>query len=315
MNNQELIKWILAGDPAIAYKCRTELLHESGSAVQALQESLPQVPGYIRTYLEAKDPQTGMWGGGIYTPKWTSTHYTLLELKNMKCPGTEPRYKDGVKLLVDVMWHKDGYYKKGRRYLDLCVAGMIGSMLCHGGLTDERIHEIMDYILAHIQPDGGFNCFWQRSQKTSINTTFLILQFFLDYEVNGYTYRLDEAQAAALRAEEWMLEHQLYKRISTGEPMHKMMVQMPYPARYKYNFLVGLEYMVDRGREYDPRMESALKLLESKRLKSGAWPSQGNHPGPVHVKIIDEGRENRMNTLRALKVLSYYNELKKNLEG
>lgn len=305
MDKQQLIEWILDGDPAIQYKARLELLGEDPHELEALKESLPNVDGYIKEYLLRRDPMSGKWGNGIYIPKWISTHYTLLELKNMNCPGSIEAYRESALILTDDLWYEQGFIRKDR-YVDLCVAAMVGSILCHGHIDDVRISEIMDYMLAHIQKDGGFNCSWQTSEVNSVHTTLVVLQFFLDYERYGYTYRLEEVKKAVIPAEECLLERELYKNRKTGEPVLKHVVNMPYPTRYKYDFLKSLEYFVDRSRQYDERMEAAIELLLSKQRKSGAWPCTGNYQGQVHFKIADEGRDHRMNTLRALKVLKAY---------
>jgi hypothetical protein len=300
-----MLQWILSGDPAIQYKIRKELLMENSVELENLYQSLPYVDGYIKRYLELRDERSGMWGNGIYTPKWTSTHYTLLELKNMNCPWNCQPYRASAILLLDCLWKPNGLVSKGK-YVDFCVAAMIGSIVSHCRLKDTRMNEIMDYMLNHIQKDGGFNCSWQRSEVSSVHTTLTVLQFFLDYERNGYQYRLQEIEEALLPAEETLLKRELYKRKSDGKPVQTISVNMPYPTRYKYDFLKSLEYFVDRERPYDKRMESAINLLLSKQLKSGAWSSTGNHPGQIHFKIEDEGRENRMNTVRALKVVNAY---------
>lgn len=305
MEKKELLEWILKGDPAIVYKAKKEIMNTPLEELEKIKNSLPYKEGYIKTYLSNRDNNTGMWGGGIYTPKWISTHYTLLELKNMGCPGDLNEYRESAIILTDSIWKKNGDRGRGK-YVDLCVAAMIGSILCHGKIKDKDIYEIIDYILEHIQKDGGFNCFWYKSSVSSINTTLTVLQFFYDVENNGYSYRSEDIKMAVNKSEEWILSHYLYKRKSTGEPMHKMMINMPYPGRYKYDFLKGLEYFADRKRPYDERMKPALDLLKEKRLKSGAWPSTGNHRGLVYVKIEDEGRDNRINTVRALKVINFY---------
>lgn len=301
----ELIQWLMDGDPAIVYRTRTELLGESGDQVMALQEALPDLEGYIKAYFSYRNSETGLWAEGIYLPKWTSTHYTMLELMRMRCPGEYPPYQESARILLDGEWGPDNKFWKGRAP-DICMVGMLGSIVCHGHITDKGIDHIMDYILGHIQPDGGFNCSWERSQVSSVHTTLTVLEFFLDYENKGYKYRLEEAMAAAIRAEAWFMERHIYQQRSKGEPVHKRVTNLPYPTRYKFDILKALEYFVDRGRPYHEGMRPALDLLFGKRLKSGAWPSTGNHGREKYFDIKDEGKDHRINTLRGLKVLNAY---------
>jgi hypothetical protein len=55
-------------------------------------------------------------------------------------------------------------------------------------------------------------------------------------------------------------------------------------------------------------MEEALDVIRSKRQPDGRWPLDGIHPGRVHFDIEpDIGAPSRWNTLRALRVLRWWN--------
>ena len=311
---EQLIEWLLDGDPAIVYRTRTELLGESGSQVEALQQSLPVVDGYIKDYFGYRNPENGLWAEGVYLPKWTSTHYTMLELMRMRCPGDYEPYQRGALILLNAECRHAKIWRK--REPDICMVAMVGSIVCHGKTRDKRLDELIDYLLDHVQSDGGFNCSWERSQVSSVHTTLTVLEFFLDYESNGYKYRLEEMKAVALKAEAWFMERNIYQQRSNGEPVHKIVTNLPYPTRYKFDILKALEYFADKGTPYHEGMVPALELLVNKRLKSGAWPSTGNHGREKYFDIKDEGRDHRMNTLRALKVVKAYRpELIAGIEG
>lgn len=300
----QLIGWLLEGDPAIVYRTRTELLGEKGAEVQSLQASLPNIDGYIKDYFSYRDPTTGLWANGIYLPKWTSTHYTMLELRRMGCPGDYEPYQRGAHLLLEAESRYSPFWKK--RMPDICMVAMVGSIVCYGKIRNTHVDEYIDYILEHRQGDGGFNCSWERSQVSSVHTTLAVLEFFLDYESNGYTYKLDEVKGAVQQAEAWFMARHIYQERTSGIPVHKMVTKLPYPSRYKFDILKALEYFADRGTPYHESMAPALDLLENKRLKTGAWPSTGNHGRVKYFDIKDEGKDHRMNTLRALKVLKAY---------
>lgn len=58
---------------------------------------------------------------------------------------------------------------------------------------------------------------------------------------------------------------------------------------------------------YDVRMDDALKILLKKQRRDGTWPVQARHVGKVHFDMEKTGIASRWNTLRAMKVLEYYN--------
>ena len=305
MNEQELIDWLMKGDISIRYQTMRDLMDVPAADLAVVQRQIPfESEGYVARYLSRRDPQTGLWGEGIYTPKWTSTHYTLLELKNLCIPGDLPEFRASAEILLGAMWYNKGRIRKDRMQ-DICVSAMIGSIACHAGLADDRIDEIAEYLLSHIQQDGGFNCAWQRSKVSSVHSTLTVLIFFHDYLTNGYDKWGQAMTAARPAAEEWILERQLYKRLSDGSPILKSALNLPYPTRYKYDILKALDYFQASKHVYDSRMQSALDLLLKLRRPTGAWPVTGQYAGPVHFRMETQP-DSRINTLRGMRVCKAY---------
>ena len=57
----------------------------------------------------------------------------------------------------------------------------------------------------------------------------------------------------------------------------------------------------------DERVAEAIDLVRSKRHGDGRWPLETRYPGTMPVEIDEgEGRPSRWNTLRALRVLRWY---------
>jgi hypothetical protein len=84
--SQSLINWLLNGDVAIQYQVYRDLL-------DSYREDLRQqiaLEGWGKQFLLQQSPD-GHWGRSYYQPKWTSTHYTLLDLKNL---GISPDLKE-----------------------------------------------------------------------------------------------------------------------------------------------------------------------------------------------------------------------------
>ena len=73
--------------------------------------------------------------------------------------------------------------------------------------------------------------------------------------------------------------------------------------------LRGLEYFHSVGDTPDSRMDEAIDLLRSKQQPDGTWLLENTHPGKVHCALEDgDRRPSRWNTLRALRVLSWYEQ-------
>jgi hypothetical protein len=57
----------------------------------------------------------------------------------------------------------------------------------------------------------------------------------------------------------------------------------------------------------DPRLDEAITLVRDKRQADGIWLLENTHSGAVHFSMESgDGRPSRWNTLRALRVLDWY---------
>lgn len=293
-----VIEWLLQGDPVTTYLTEKYLLdhHETSHHDQ----------GYIKRYLELFDPDTNRWGHGVYGPKWISTHYTIAELKYMEISYDHPYYQKGLMTLLQYEWVNKGMYNK-TRHQDMCIVGMLVNFLSYGRVKDEKMNEMIDYIIAHQFSDGGWNCAWDSGKKpkiSSIHTTLSVLEGLSEYVKIGYTYRIDEVKTAIPKGIEVLLSRDLYKQKQDGLPIHESIISIHYPPRWKYDILRALEYLSDIKYPYDERMGDAIDIVVGK-MKAGFMPKGDRISGLIHFKLEDE-RYSRFNTFRALKILNFY---------
>ena len=73
--DDDLVAWLLEGDASIRWRVHRDLIGSSASTVGAERVKVA-TEGWGAKLLSLQSPD-GRWGGGDYTPKWTSTTYTL----------------------------------------------------------------------------------------------------------------------------------------------------------------------------------------------------------------------------------------------
>ena len=84
-------------------------------------------------------------------------------------------------------------------------------------------------------------------------------------------------------------------------------LEFSFPPRWHYDVLRALDYFRAAGGAPDERMADAVELVRSKQQPDGTWLLEHTHPGAVHFALEDgDGRPSRWNTLRALRVLRWY---------
>ncbi len=299
----DLTKWLMEGDASVKYQVSRYLLNESEETYNKYRESIHK-SGWCKKLIEMWDEDTLMWGNGIYSPKWISTTYTMLDIKNFYVNPMQNFYQKAANLLLDKLWIERDLKKD---VLDLCICGMLLNLCCYGSIKSTALNEIVETLIDYHMKDGAWNCDLNRHpHHSSLHTTINVLEGFLEYEVNGYTYRLDEVQQQVEMAHEFILSHRLYKSDKSGEVIKKSFTMLSYPPRWKYDILRAMEYFAKKGIAYDIRMSDALDLIKKKQHKDGTWPVQNKHSGLVHFDYEKTGGPSRINTVRALRVLKEY---------
>lgn len=301
---KRLLEWLLEGDPAIVYQTERDLLGTEPKVLTKLQKQM-EVSGWVKAFLDKRDPSSGLWGNGLYSPKWISTMYTMLDLKNCGIDSELEEYQTSARLLLEGLWKIPE--KKKDRWQDLCISGMLVNLCCYGRIQHKKLEENIDYMLEKQFDDGGWNCRWEFDRDhSSLHTTINVLEGLLEYQKNGYAYRHAEIEEAVRKAHEFILMHRLFLSDHTGKVIDQKMTMLSFPGRWRYDVLRCMDYFQSAGVVYDRRMEEAFDLLEKKRKKDGTWPVQQKYAGRVHFDMEATGKSSRWNTLRAMRVLHFY---------
>lgn len=286
------IDFLLEGDPSVRRLTQKYLLD---------QETTYTDQGWIHDFLSCFDSEQGTWGNGIYGPKWISTFYTLRDLMSLEIDPKHPIYQEGLQTLIAHMWNPDEFMED-----DVCVVAMLVSLLTYGRYDPSPIAEMMQYLIRKQLPDGGWNCVsaYRTALHSSIHTTLSVLEAYRDYEREGYREELERVREQAKEGQEYLLRKRLLRRESDGELIVPYITQFHFPTRWKYDVLRALVYFTSIQYPYDPRMEEALELLREKIKK--AYLTKGTtYSGRLHFSM-ETSRIGRMNTLRGLQVLKYY---------
>lgn len=306
-DHAQLVKWLLEGDVSIQYQVHRDLLN---SEKPDLRERIA-AEGWGARFLSFRKEE-GHWGDRFYQPKWISTHYTILDLKNLGISPDNQHIRGSIAQVIQSLKAPDGGILPigAERKSDLCVNGMFLNYASYFLSEEEGLKSIVDLLLQQHMNDGGFNCESNRreARHSSLHTTISVVEGILEYARNGYRYRLEALLEAEESSREFLLRHRLFRSDRTGDIIDKKMLMLSYPSRWKYDILRALDYFQFAGVNYDPRMRDAIDLLKQKRRQDGKWPVQAKHPGQTHFDMEKTGASSRWNTLRALRVLKHFRE-------
>ena len=307
IDERQLIPWLLEGDVSIQYQVHRDLL---ATEKPHLRDRIAS-EGWGAQFLSYRKKE-GHWGQRFYQPKWISTHYTILDLKNLAISQNIKKIRQSITQVIQQLKGPDGgIFPIGKdKKCDVCVNGMFLNYAAYFWTKEDHLNSIVDFLLSEQMQDGGFNCNSNGigAVHSSLHSTISVLEGILEYAKNGYEYRLDELQHVADKSRIFLLQHRLFRSDHTGDIVDKKMLMLSYPSRWKYDILRALEYFQFAGINYDPRMQDALDILKQKRRKDNKWPVQAKHPGQTHFDMEKTGGPSRWNTLRAMRVLKHFAE-------
>ncbi len=304
-----VLDWLLDSDPAIRWQVMRDLTHEPADVVAAERARVAR-EGWGARLLALQGPD-GHWGGGFDAPGWTGTYNTLKLLPELGLDPASAEARRAIGLVRDkVTWvgvlPQDAAWH-GKPFFDGEVEPCInGSVVALGSYFGQDVQAIVNRLLGEQLSDGGWNCEAERgSTRSSFNTTICVLAGLLEHE--RATGGSPEVTATRLRAHEYLLERRLFRRLSTGEVIDPTWTMFSFPTRYFYDVLRGLDYLRAADAVPDERCAEAIDLVESKRAEDGRWPLENPHPGAVYFDMDEgEGKPSRYNTLRAMRVLDWY---------
>ena len=308
-----VIDWLLDSDPAIRWQVMRDLNGASKGEVAA-ERARVATEGFGARLL-ALQVDDGRWGGAAWNRGWDSTMHVLMLLRDMGLDLASDQARRAVGLVRDrVTWQGCGPQEcDGNAFfegeVEPCINGQVAAV---GAYFGQDVRGIVDRLLGEQLPDGGWNCEApERSTRSSFNTTICVLEALLEYERAGNgTPVVTEAR---LRGQEYLLERRLFRRRSTGQVIERdrkggaAWTRFAFPTWWHYDVLRGLDYLRSAGVPPDERAAEAIELVASKRDGDGRWLLETRYPGLMPVETDEgEGRPSRWNTLRALRVLRWY---------
>jgi hypothetical protein len=299
------LTWLLAGDPAIRWQVLRDLVGAASPTVQAERQRVVR-EGWGARLLQKQDA-AGTWAGGLYSPKWLSTTYTMLLLRDIGVPAKNPQALRACAILLDRGLQPDGgidYGRKGRS--ETCITGMVLSLLSHFEYDDTRLDTIAGYLLHQQMPDGGWNC--QRplgATHSSVHTTISVLEGLRLYEINRQ-FKVRSLRAAQRRGREFLLMHQLFRSDRTGDIIKRAFLQFSFPPRWHYDVLRALDYFQAVNAPRDERLRDALDVVSQNQCSDGRWLLKRRYKGKTFFEFERLGAPSRWNTLRSLRVLRWW---------
>jgi hypothetical protein len=306
----DTLNWLLDADPAIRWQAMRDLTDASPTAVAVERARVPREG--LGAAILALQESDGSWRRPD-APVWLPTLFTLLLLRAAGADPGDPAVESAVaRLEASLRWsHQPNWELRspefgGRPFFEGEVEPCInGGVLALGAYFRRPSENLARRLIGEQLDDGGWNCEAPKSTRSSFHTTICVLEGLLEYE-----RALGPAAEVALarrRGEEYLLQRALFRRLSTGEIANPEFLELAFPPRYHYDVLRALDYFRAAGVQPDPRMDDAVRLVESRRQHDDRWLLEASYTESLALPLSESvGQPSRWNTLRALRALRWY---------
>ena len=337
----DVVDWLLDSDPALRWQVLRDLTNAPEEEVAAERARVAR-EGWGQRLLALQGPD-GKWPGDVPTfssekaerwwrsldpsqqgtlfPEWTSIAWSLTLLREFGVEPDAPVVREAVALVNrNARWEHDAEpFFSGE--VEPCINGRTVALGAYYGID---ITPVVTRLLGEQMEDGGWNCEQENgSTRGSFHTTIEVLEGLQEYDraTEGGNLKVSEALA---RGREYLLERRMLRRLSTGERIEKdgltgaasKWTQFSHPTYWHYDVLRGLDYLRAAGVTPDERVAEAVGVVRGKRDADGRWVLENPHRGELHFPIegggggesggSGEGAPSRWNTLRASRVLAWY---------
>ncbi len=304
MSLSDFTHWLLtARTPSIRYLTLRHLLGrpKEDADRQAAWEGM-RTSGPIPAIL-AKQTKAGRWAGerSYYTPKYTSSHWSMLLLAELAADGSDPNLQRGAAFMLAATQEElDQSITEGAHGLS-CFWGNMLRYAVHGGHVDHPSVEAIVRYLAHDAQDGGWRC----QHNDELPCAWGAARALWGLAALPPRQRSSQVQAAIHAGLAFLLEaHRLVEaEHPTSGRVHPLWFRLNFPLFYQADILFVLRALAELGALDHPAARPALEWLIGRRKRDGRW--RGANPFKRRTwQVLGESNEtDRWVSLQAAMIL------------
>jgi hypothetical protein len=276
---EEVHSWLLEAEiPTIRYLALVDLrgLSEEDDRVQEARQAIMR-EGAVPAIL-AEQTAAGNWTGehSFYTPKYRSTHWSLMLLTELYVDGKDARFRRGAEFMLR---DTSGMVAK-RLETDVtgwsCLYGNILRYVCHAVLAgDDRAAGLIEYLVREVE-NGNCRCDWNEGYACAWGVARTLWGLAaLPQGMRGPAVQRAIEQGLEFLLAPGKLPNRAYP-VPDGGRVHPIWSRLNFPLFYQADVLFVLRVVRDLGALDRPGAQEGMDWLEGRRQKNGRW--RGSSP-------------------------------------
>ena len=312
MVENEFTAWLLrSSTPSIRYQTLTGLLGFSAGEprlVQARQAIMRS--GAVPAILNQQS-ENGQWRGerSYYTPKYISSHWSMLLLTEYSADGRDTRFQNGVLHMLDATTSELCQRLDTNNLGFSCFWGNLLRYALHSGLqADPRVQNVIHYTALDLQAgpcrcvhNAGSPCAWG------------VVRSLWGLAAIPKSRRTPETAEAIARGVEFLLDsfHLIEANYPTkdGDEPDPFWFKLNFPLFYQVDILFTLRVLDELELLDHPGAQAALDWLEQRRGLNGHWPGTSPYRTRTWRELGDRAETERWVSLQASRILQHSERL------
>ncbi len=306
MESNEFTTWLIGADsPSIRYATLTDLMdlpETSRRVAQARREILSR--GAAPAIL-SRQTAAGNWkiDRSYYTPKFFSTHWSMLLLEELRADGRDPRYRRGARFMLETT--AEGLKRGSReKYTGWsCFYGnMLGYVLRTEHVDEPRVKLLIRWLADSLR-DGNCACEHNYGQPCawgvarSLNGLAAIPKLRRSREVRSAI-----AHGIAFLTQNGRLLRARYPTPG-NQPPNPLWFKLNFPLFYQADLLFTLRVLGELNALSRPGVQPALDWLEGLRGRNGRWRGASPYRARTWKQLGGREETDRWISLQAATIL------------
>lgn len=303
MEENIIINWLMESPTAsIRYKTMRELAdlpsnHPDCQAAYAAIQTTGAVPAILNQQVE---PGRWKYSQHYYTPKFTSTHWSMMLLEELFCDPDEPRFQAAIEFMLSASQKEvEKYQNRGFT----CLWGNIIRYCVYGGkLADPRLQYMIDLTAKSLHSEKC-KCDWNW-QMPCVWGAARSIWGLISIPKTDRSTQIEDAIQSGL---EFVLENVnliIDKQPSnTEKKTHQNWYKLNFPLFYQADVLFVLSLLNELNQLNHTQAVNLLNWLESKQKPNGRWLGSSPFRQRTYKELGGPEETSRWVTLQSAAIL------------
>ena len=308
MDESEFATWLLsAKTPSIRYQTLVDLLGYQADETRVVQTQQAIMRSGPVPAILIHQSETGKWSGerSYYTPKYISTHWSMMLLTELCVDGSDSRFQQGVHYMLDATADDLGKRLDANTFGLSCFWGNLLRYALHADRAeDAQVEKVIHYSAVDLQDgpcrcahNGGCACAWGVVRT---------LWGLASIPKAQRTHETDEAikQGVKFLLNSFRLIEANYPTSDNGG-INPIWFKLNFPLFYQVDILFTLRVLDELDMLEHPGTQAALDWLEQRRVRNGRWLGCSPFRQRTWRELGDREETERWVSLHASRILQH----------